>query len=189
MEIENFIKKILICIMILLVVSVFIVNLTRAEDNKTYVPLKDWTTQLLYDTTNACYQGTIRWIVLSIPSLIGKPPNWQSQRQMIEHCFCVIDSIRSEFEVEEYRKKVWDQNFIGNLFMTKALVCVKDQKTLPSFFVIENNTDIQTIPTPKIVVPTDNTTKTLNGEIEDSQESPDQKEEESELSPQTIFQG
>ena len=30
----------------------------KAEDNKT----KDvWTTQLLYDTTNACYQGTVRW--------------------------------------------------------------------------------------------------------------------------------
>ena len=33
----------------------------KAEDNKTRkkVVLKEWTTQLLYDTTNACYQGTI----------------------------------------------------------------------------------------------------------------------------------
>ena len=56
----------------------------KAEDNITdphpNIVLKNWTTQLLYDTTNACYQGTIRWIVLSIPSLIGKPPTWQSLR-------------------------------------------------------------------------------------------------------------
>ena len=66
--------------------------------------------------------------------------------------------------------------------MTKALECVKIEKTLPSFFVIQGDRGIKTAPTPKEVVP--------NGETEDSkEESPDQKQEESEGSPQTIFQG
>ena len=72
----------------------------------------------------------------------------------------------------------------GNLFMLKAMECVKEYKTLPSFF-----TDI-------IVIPSDNETKKENKiiikpeEPQDSpEESPDQPKEESEGSPQTIFQG
>ena len=34
--------------------------------------LTEWTTQLVYDTTNACYQGTVRWIVLLNPTLLGQ---------------------------------------------------------------------------------------------------------------------
>ena len=75
----------------------FFVKGLRAEDNETKkVVLKEWTTQLLYDTTNACYEGTIKWIVLSNPSLIGQMPTYQTQRQMIMHCFCVMDRIRKE---------------------------------------------------------------------------------------------
>ena len=179
-------------LLIFIMLVVWAVSSIRAEDNKTIfvdprpdVILKNWTSQLIYDTTNACYQGTIRWIVLSIPTLMGKPPTWQSQRQMIEHCFCVLDRIRAEYEIEEYRKRVWDQNFIGTLFMNKAFECVKDEKTLPSFFEILENTELKTI-----TIPTDNSTKTLDGEPKNSQESsPDQQEEELEGLPETIFQG
>ena len=67
--------------------------------------------------------------------------------------------------------------------MTKALECVKEEKTLPSFFTFEEEEEIKTIPNePVLVVP--------DGETNDPQEeSPDQKQEESEGSPQTIFQG
>ena len=70
-------KKIIIGVLVfliaLLVLGLFTV---RAEDNKTRkVVLKEWTTQLLYDTTNACYQGTIKWIFLSnLSKALSKSP-------------------------------------------------------------------------------------------------------------------
>ena len=176
-------------LLILILTGLFAV---RAEDNKTRkkVILKEWTTQLLYDTTNACYQGTIKWIFLSNPDLRNAPaPGWRAQRQMIEHCFCVMDRIRKEIKIEEYQKNVFNQEWTGNLFMTKALECVKEEKTLPSFFIIEVEKGIKSIPKPK-EKETDNPAVVPDGETDDSQEeSPDQKQEESEGSPQTIFQG
>ena len=197
MNIKKFLKNekytkiivgVLVFLLVILLVGVFAV---RAEDNTTRkkVILKEWTTQLLYDTTNACYQGTIRWIVLTNPALIGQTPGWQSQRQMLVHCFCVMERIRKNIKIEEYQKKVFDQEWTGNTFMTKALECIKEEKTLPSFFVIEGERGIKSIPTPK-EMETENSIVVPDGETEDSQEeSPDQKQEESEGSPQTIFQG
>jgi len=166
----------------------------KAEDNKT-IEFTDrgwpmildedkWRTQLIFDTVQACYQGTIRWIVLSNPTLLGQIPNPIAQRQMMEHCFCVMDKIRKENKVKEYKKKVLDPEWGGNLFMLKAMECVGEYKTLPSFF-----TDI-------IGIPSDNETKKENKVIikpeepqNSQEESPDQPKEESEGSPQTIFQG
>ena len=147
----------------------------KAEDNKTVI-LREWTTQIIYDTTNACYEGTIKWIVLSNPSLFGQMPNLQSQRQMIVHCFCVMDKIKKEFKMEEYQKLVYDPEWVGTLFMTRAMECVKEEKTLPSFFTTQVEEDNKTITIPE-------------GKLNDSPESPDQQEEESEGIPETIFQG
>ena len=146
------------------------------------VILKEWTTQLLYDTTNACYQGTIKWIVMSNPNLLGQTPGWRSQRQMLEHCFCVMDRIRKEITIEEYQKKVFEQEWVGNTFITKALECVKEEKTLPSFFVIQGDEEIKTA---------DNETKkVIPEESEDSKdELPSQKPKESKEDSTTIFQG
>ena len=47
--------------------AMVMVSQVRGEDNKTN---DEWTTQLLYDTTNACYTGTVRWIVMANPSLL-----------------------------------------------------------------------------------------------------------------------
>ena len=145
-ETKYFFKKVFIGGLIfglIVFLMVFFVKGLRAEDNETKkVVLKEWTTQLLYDTTNACYQGTIRWIVLSNPSLIGQVPDPPAQRQMLIHCFCVMDRIRKEIKIEEYQKKVFDQEWTGNTFMTKALECVKEEKTLPSFFVIQGEKGI-----------------------------------------------
>ena len=94
-----------------------------------------------------------------------------------------MDKIRKEVKLEDYRKKVLDPEWTGNTFMVKALECVKEEKTLQSFFVIEGDKGIKSKPTPK-------KKETDNGETDDSQEeSPDQKQEGSEGSPQTIFQG
>ena len=169
---------------------VFFVKGLRAEDNETKkVVLKEWTTQLLYDTTNACYHGTIRWIVLSNPSLIGQAPDFAAQRQMMIHCFCVMDRIRNEIPIEEYQKLVYDPEWTGNTFMKKAIECVKEEKTLPSFFVIQGDEGIKTTPIPKVT--DDNETKKVIPEkLEDSKdELPSQKPKESEEDSTTIFQG
>ena len=194
---ENYIKSILIFLLILIVVSLFIVNVTsvRAEDNKTtdepvftergFPKILDddkWTSQLIYDTIGACYQGTIRWVLLSNPSLLNQLPSPIAQRQMVEHCFCVMDKIRKENKIEDYRKKVIDPEWGGNLFMLKAMECVGDYETLPSFFMKMPTPDNETKKENKIIINPE--------EPQDLQEeSPDQPKEESEGSPQTIFQG
>jgi len=176
------------------------VSQVKAEDNKTFeftdtgwpkiLDDDKWTTQMLFDTVQACYQGTIRWVVLSHPSLLSQIPTLAAQRQMMEHCFCVMDKIRKENKVKDYRKKVLDPEWGGNLFMLKAMECVNEYKTLPNFFtkIIETPSDNETITIPK--GETNKPTVVPEGETEDSkEESPDQKQEESEGSPQTIFQG
>ena len=125
---ENYIKSILIFLLILIVVSLFVVNITsvRAEDNKTIefddkgwpkiLDDDEWRSQLVFDTVQACYQGTIRWVLLSNPSLLNQIPSPIAQRQMMEHCFCVMDKIRKENKIEDYKKKVldpeWEEIFL-----------------------------------------------------------------------------
>ena len=111
------IKKIMGC----LVGCIFIFGVfnVKAEDNKTindpprtpggFPKILDddvWPSQILYDTIGACYTGTIKWVVLTNPSLIGQIPSPMAQRQMVEHCFCVMDKIRKEIEYKELLKKM-----------------------------------------------------------------------------------
>ena len=172
----------------------------NAQDNKTIeftdmgwpkiLDVDKWRTQMLFDTVKACYQGTIRWVVLKHPSLIGQIPTLSAQRQMMEHCFCVMDKIRKENKVGEYIKKVTDPEWGGNLFMMKAMECVNEYKTLPSFFtkIIVTPLDNETITIPK--GETNKPTVVPDEETEDStEESPDQQQEESNGIPETIFQG
>jgi len=187
-KLPKIIMGVLLFVMILLVAGVAIV---KAEDNKTIDEPKftkggwpkildddKWRTQLLFDTTQACYQGTMRWVILSNPSLLGQIPSPIAQRQMMEHCFCVMDKIRKGNKVEEYKKKVLNPEWGGNTFMLKAMECVNEYHTLPSFFtkIIETLND-------KIVIPED--------KPKDSQdEPPGQKPKESKNGlPATIFQG
>ena len=173
---------------------VFFVKGVRAEDNKT-IEFTDrgwpmildedkWRTQLIFDTVQACYQGTIRWIVISNPTLLGQIPNPIAQRQMMEHCFCVMDKIRKENKVKDYKKEVLDPEWGGNLFMLKAMECIREYRTLPSFFksIIETPLDNETKKENKIIIKPE-------GPQDSLEESPDQQQEESKGSPQTIFQG
>ena len=187
-KLAKIIMGVLLVVMILLVAGVAVV---KAEDNKTIefddkgwpkiLDDDEWRSQLVFDTVQACYQGTIRWVLLSNPSLLNQIPTPIAQRQMMEHCFCVMDKIRKENKIEDYKKKVLNPEWGGNLFMLKAVECVGEYETLPSFFM---------------KMPNDNETKKENKitikpeESQDLQEeSPDQPKEESEGSPQTIFQG
>ena len=181
----------MICMMFVFSTMV-LVGQVRAEDNKTrkfeniergfpkILDEDEWSSQLVYDTLGACYQGTIKWVILSNPSLLGQAPGPMAMRQMMEHCFCVMDKVRKNQPLKVYKKKVFDSKYIGDLFMTKALECVAEYRTLPAFFttLLDNKTktDNETV----------NPAEVPDGETEDSQ---DQEQEESEGSPQTIFQG
>ena len=186
------IMSVLIFLLILILTGLFVV---RAEDNKTIDEPKftkggfpkildddKWSSQILYDTIGACYQGTIKWIILTNPSLLGQYPGPMAQRQMVEHCFCVMDKIRKEIEYREYTKKVTDMNWTGNFFLLKAVECVGEYKTLPSFFMkVPDKTTTNDNET--LVIPED--------KPNDSQdEPPGQKPKESDNGlPETIFQG
>jgi len=163
-------------------------GLLKGEDNKTikkpdfrtaFPKILDddsWSSQLIYDTIGGCYQGTIKWILLVNPSILGAPGPL-AQRQMVEHCFCVMDKVRKAHPIKEYKEKVFDDYYIGNLFFQKAVECVREYDTLPSFFmkIPDNET--------KIEIPED--------KPNDSQDEPpglNQKESETGL-PETIFQG
>ena len=191
-KLAKIIMSVLLFLLILIVAGMFVV---KAEDNKTtdkpmftergFPKILDddkWVSQLVYDTIGACYQGTIRWVILSNPSLLGQLPAPIAQRQMVEHCFCVMDKIRKENKVEEYVKKVVDPLWGGNLFMLKAVECVSEYETLPSFFM-------------KLPMP-DNATKTDNEKVEKLKVLPAEPEGPEESSPdkeiedqQTILQG
>ena len=191
-KLAKIIMSVLLFLLILIVAGMFVV---KAEDNKTtdkpmftergFPKILDddkWVSQLVYDTIGACYQGTIRWVILSNPSLLGQLPAPIAQRQMVEHCFCVMDKIRKENKVKEYVKKVIDPLWGGNLFMLKAVECVSEYETLPSFFM-------------KLPMP-DNATKTDNEKVEKLKVLPAEPEGPEESSPdeklkdqQTILQG
>ena len=182
----------MICMMFVFSTMV-LVGQVRAEDNTTrkfeniergfpkILDEDEWSSQLVYDTLGACYQGTIKWVILSNPSLLGQAPGPMAMRQMMEHCFCVMDKVRKHQPLEVYKKKVFDSKYIGDLFMTKALECVTEYKTLPTFFStleLDNKTNPDNETTNPAEVP--------DGETEDSL---DEQQEESEGSPETLFQG
>ena len=183
-KLPKIIMGVLLILIIMLVAGVAVV---KAEDNKTtdepvftergFPKILDddkWTSQLVYDTIGACYQGTIRWVVLSNPSLLGQIPAPIAQRQMVEHCFCVMDKIRKEIKLEKYFKKVLDPVWAGNMFMENAAECVKEYETLPSFFM-------------KMPIP-DNATKTNNEGVEKLEVLPAEPEGPEESSPDTEIQ-
>jgi len=203
MKIVNYFKneksaKIIMGVLVFLIILLVAgISSVRAEDNKTVDEPKftrggfpkildegKWSSQLVYDTIGACYSGTIRWVIMNNPSLAGQPPNYMAQRAMVEHCFCVMDKIRKEHKLEEYKVKVFDPEWTGETFMLKAMECVKKYKTLPSFF-----TDIIVIP-PDNKTTNDNEKKVIPEKSEDSKdELPSQKPKESEEDSTTIFQG
>ena len=147
----------------------------KAEDNKTK---DEWTTQLLYDTVNACYQGTVRWIMMANPALIGQAPPLMVQRQMVQHCFCVLDKIRDEFTHGKYVALVESGLPVGELFMKKAYECIGEFDTMKGIIVMQDQLDNST----KI----ENETEVIPTEPEGPEESmPDEQLEQQE----TIIQG
>ena len=168
--------------------AMIIISQVRAQekDSLRYDTSKyGWPTQVVYDTIGACYQGTYKWIVMTNPSLIGSMPPPQTQRKMVEHCFCVLDRIRIQYSYVEYVQSVTNQTMLSTLYYTTALTCVSENNTLNGIMILEPK-DNETMEENKIPK-----TPIKPKEPQDSKEesSPDQPKEESNGLPETIFQG
>ena len=179
--------KILAIVAVFLLCMVLVGTFTaRGEDNKTLeinTTEIGWPTQILYDSVNACHQGTYRWIVLSNPALIGVIPPPQTQRAMIEHCFCVLDRIRKDYSFVEYIKLAPNEQMIGNLYYETALKCVTENGTLQGIITIAPKLDNETKKEKKTII------KPKEPQDSKVESSPDQPKEESNGLPETIFQG
>ena len=167
--------QIILCWVIVVFSLTCIGKIIKGEDNKTR---EEWTTQLLYDTTNACYAGTLRWIILANPLLIGQPPPPLVQRQMIQHCFCVMDKIRKQYNHEKYVELVTSGISIGQLFMDKSHECMNEFDTMRGIFITKDQLDNSTMK--------DNETEVIPAEPEGLDESTPDEELEQE---QSIFKG
>jgi len=180
---ENYIKKVLIFLIILIPVSIFIMNLTsvRAEEvgadelNKARKQLKneekivdrhfikvpddEWPSQVIFDTIQICYQGTIKWIVMGSPGLLGQVPPYPVARAMTVHCFCVLDKLRTEYKFTPYTNMLgkddpMNPQMLPNKFMEKAVQCIKEHNTLAGLVVLDPNFNLN-----KMLEQKDNETK------------------------------
>ena len=141
-----FIKKLLIFLIILIPVSIFIMNLTvvKAEDNKPFikVPNDEWPSQVIFDTVQVCYQGTLRWVATGNPILMNTPPPYNVARVMTIHCFCVLDKLRTAYKLTVWTKMLSKDNPSAPVvapreFMQKAVLCIKDHNTLTGLVVLD----------------------------------------------------
>ena len=179
--------KIMMVIMIIFCIMALFKELS-AEDNKSLeinTAEVGWPTQVVYDSVNACHQGTYRWIVLSNPSLIGIIPPPQTQRAMIQHCFCVLDRVRKDYKFTDYLQMTPNQEMVGTLYYQTALKCVTENGTLRGIITLEPKSDNET-KKDKTIVPD----KPEKKDTPKKESLPDQpKEEKSNGLPETIFQG
>ena len=166
--------KIVAIVGLVLGIMVFFIGAAKAEAKKTleidYTKI-GWSSQLIYDTANGCFQGTLRWIVMANPALIGRTPPPPVQRAILEHCFCVLDKLRNQYNIVEYFQLSSQPAVMGQLFHSTALMCVQNNGTLQGIITINESTDNETTIDNSTVIPE---------KQEDSEESlPDQSKEES----------
>ena len=183
----SFVKIMMVIMIIFCIMALF--KELNAEYNKSLeinTAEVGWPTQVVYDSVNACHQGTYRWIVLSNPSLIGIIPPPQTQRAMIQHCFCVLDRVRKDYKFTDYLQMTPNQEMVGNLYYQTALKCVTENGTLQGIITLEPKSDNETKKDNTTIVPD----KPEKKDTPKEESLPDQpKEEESNGLPETIFQG
>ena len=143
-----------------------------------------WITQIIYDSVNACYQGTWRWIVMSNPALIGIIPPPPQQRAMIEHCFCVLDRVRKQYSFVEYMKVASNLKVMQSLYYETALKCVTENGTLQGILYLKPKSDNETKKDNKTTIEPE---KSKDSPKESLPDQPEKKD--SNGLPDTIFQG
>jgi len=108
------------------------------------VPNDEWPSQVIFDTIHVCYQGTLRWIVMGNPNLIGQSVPNHIGRTMTVHCFCVLDKIRTKYKLTPYTNMLggddpMNPQFLPRLFMTTAIECIKEYNTLYGLIQLDPN--------------------------------------------------
>ena len=114
------------------------------------VPNDEWPSQVIFDTIHVCYQGTLRWIVMGNPNLIGQSVPNHIGRTMTVHCFCVLDKIRTKYKLTPYTNMLggddpMNPQFLPRLFMTTAIECIKEYNTLFGLVVLDPSFNIDDV--------------------------------------------
>ena len=114
------------------------------------VPNDEWPTQVVFDTVHVCYQGTLRWIIMGNPNLIGQNVPNHIARTMTVHCFCVLDKIRTKYKLTPYTNMLggddpMNPQFLPKLFMTTAVECIKEHNTLFGLVVLDPSFNIDDV--------------------------------------------
>ena len=129
---------------------------------------------LLYNSTTACMQGVVTLVISNNPSLKNQfiPP--AIQQQLLGHCSCIVDRIRKEITIQEYRKEIHDYLWIKTVWGKYGTECMKAGYLAGI-----------------IQLPTDNKTKEDTRVEDNKTESlkPESSVEEIENEEPTIFQG
>ena len=145
-ETKHFFKKVSIAGLIfgLIVLGmVFFVNGAKAQDKPIIkVPNDEWDSQVVFDTVQVCYQGTLNWVAMGNPNLMNTPPPYHVARVMTIHCFCVLDRLRTAYKLAEWREMLSKDNPLAptvapKQFMQKAVECIRDHKTLAGLVVLD----------------------------------------------------
>ena len=191
-ETKHFFKKVSIAGLIfgLIVLGmVFFINGAKAQDKPIIkVPNDEWDSQVVFDTVQVCYQGTLNWVAMGNPNLMNTPPPYHVARVMTIHCFCVLDRLRTAYKLSEWREMLSKDNPLAptvapKQFMQKAVECIKDHNTLAGLVVLD----------PKMLDEflNDNETSTRKEESDNSSRTldsiPEQPNEPIEETPQLNF--
>ena len=117
-------------------------NETLLERHFIKVPNDEWPSQVIFDTVQVCYQGTLRWVAMGNPNLMNTPPPYNVARVMTIHCFCVLDKLRTAYKLTVWTKMLSKDNPLAPIvapkeFMQKAVLCIKDHNTLTGLVVLD----------------------------------------------------
>ena len=133
-----------IYIMFIIIFSFMTYNIWAEEPISDFdkVSNDEWPTQVIFDTVNVCYNGTLRWVAMGNPNLLNQPPPYHIARMMLVHCFCVIDKVRTEYKYKAYVDFIAEDNklaptLIPKLFMGKSLECIRDYHTLAGLVLLD----------------------------------------------------
>ena len=131
-------------IILFIVFFVYLIQCGWAQDEKPFikVPNDEWPSQVIFDTVQVCYQGTLRWVAMGNPNLMNTPPPYHIARIMTIHCFCVLDKLRTQYKLTPWTELLSKDNPLApkvapREFMIKAIMCIKDHNTLDGLVVLE----------------------------------------------------
>ena len=117
-------------------------NETLLERHFIKVPNDEWPSQVIFDTVQVCYQGTLNWVAMGNPNLMNTPPPYHVARVMTIHCFCVLDKLRTAYKLTVWTKMLSKDNpraptVAPREFMQKAVECMREHNTLTGLVLLD----------------------------------------------------